>query len=112
MSAVLTTGSSVVCSSRGNVQTSSATKLRVNGQAVLIKTGIASKSITGCTHPVDTSKGIAACASVASVGVGFAAKLMVGGAGVALDSLSGIGDSTSPPDTISATASQSKLTAR
>jgi len=111
MSGVLTTSSSVTCSSQGKVQTSSNAKLRVNGSAVLIKSGIASKSISGCKHPVDESKSIAACKSVASVGGGFATKLTTGGAAVALASLSGMGDATSPPDTISASAGQSKLTA-
>jgi hypothetical protein len=110
MTAVLTTGSRVACSSQGTVQTSSNAKLSVNGRPVLLKAGIASKSIAGCSHPVDSSKGIAACTTVASVS-GFAGKLTVGGAGVALASLSGMGDSTNPIDTISASAQQSKLTA-
>jgi hypothetical protein len=111
MSAVLTTSSSVTCSFQGKVQTSSAAKLRVNGSPVLIKSSIASKSISGCNHPVDSSKSIAKCLNVASLGGGFAGKLTAGGAAVALASLSGVGDSTSPTDTISASAGQSKLTA-
>jgi hypothetical protein len=110
MSAVLTTASRVTCSSQGTVQTSSSLKLQVSGRPVLVKAGIASKAISACTHPVDSSKGIAACQSVASVS-GFAGKLTAGGAGVALASLSGLGDSTNPVDTISASAGQTKLTA-
>ena len=113
MSGVLTTGSSVSCSNQGTVATSSSAKLRVAGKPVLVSTGLASKAISGCAHPVDSSSKTDHCYSVVTILPStYSAKLTTGGSGVALDTLSGMGDSTPPPpDTLSATVGQTKLTA-
>jgi hypothetical protein len=112
MSGVLTTGSSVTCSNNGSVATSSSAKLRVAGNPVLVQSGIASKSISNCAHPIDSNSGANKCFTVLTVAPStFSMKLTTGGSGAALDTLSGTGSATNPPDTLSAQAGQTKLTA-
>lgn len=111
MSVALTTSSRVTCSSNGTVQTSSGAKLTVNGAPVLLASGIAGKPIAGCTHPTSSSPTATPCTTVASLSGGMSTKLTAGGAPVVLDSVGGLGDAVNPPDTISAQAQQTKLTA-
>lgn len=111
MSGVLTIGSQVTCSFQGTVQTSSNAKLTVNGAPVLLATGIAGKSIAGCTHPTSSSPTATPCTTVASLSGGLSSKLTAGSSPVVLDSVAGFGDSVNPIDTISAQAQQTKLTA-
>jgi hypothetical protein len=111
MSAVLTLGSRVTCSNQGTVTLSSSAKLTVQGEAVLLLASVAGQSIAGCTHPVDPNTSNALCTAVASVTGTPSSVLTAGGAGV-LVGVSGMGNSTPPPpDTLSASAGQSLLTA-
>src|SRR6266568_4191871 len=92
MSGVLTTSSNVTCGHNGKVQTSSSTKLTVNGQAVLLKSSIASMSIPDCsTIPASDTSGPTAkpCTTVSSVDNGEATKLTAGGSAVMLETLAG-----------------------
>jgi hypothetical protein len=112
MSGVLTTGSSVTCSNSGKVSVSSSAKLRVGGNPVLVQSGIAGKTISGCTHAIDSNSSEINCTAVLTISPStFSMKLTTGGSGAALDTLSGAGNSTNPPDSLSATAGQTKLTA-
>ncbi|MCG5072059.1 hypothetical protein [Paraburkholderia tagetis] len=118
MPGVLTTASNVTCGHAGNVSTSSATKLQVNGAAVLLQSGIASQSVAGCsTPPASDSSGPTAkpCTTVASVTGGPAAKLQAGGQPVMLDTLAGTTDGmvgkVTPQTLLAGIAGQTKLTA-
>lgn len=118
MTGVLTTGSNVVCGHGGTVSTSGAAKLKVSGNPVLLKAGIAGKSVSGCgTPPASDVSGPTAipCSSVTSVATGEATKLTMGGTPVMLDTLSGQTDGmvgkVTPQLLLSATAVQSKLKA-
>ena len=119
MSGVLTISSNVTCGHNGKVQTSSSAKLTVNGQAVLLKDSIASKSIATCsTKPAADASGTptdAPCITVSSVDSGGATKLTAGGSAVMLETLAGQTDGmvtkVTPQLLLSATAGQSKLTA-
>jgi hypothetical protein len=118
MPGVLTKGSNVTCGHGGTVVTSSPAKLKVNGQAVLLKDGIASKPVSGCTTPPasDPSGPTAIpCATVTSVDLGEATKLKVDGSAVMLETLAGKTDGMvakmTPQTLLSATAGQNKLTA-
>ncbi len=118
MAGVLTTSSKVICGHGGTVSTSSSAKLKVSGNPVLLKTGIAQQAISGCTTtvkpppPGPVSK---PCISVTSVDSGEATKLKAGGNPVILDLLTGQTDGTivnvTPQKLLSATAGQSKLKA-
>jgi hypothetical protein len=117
MPGVLTTGSNVTCGHAGTVTTSSTTKLKVNGQPALLKTGIESKSVSTCaTPPASDPSGPTAqpCSSVSSVDTGEATKLTAGGKPVMIDTLTGKTDGmvakVTPQTLLSATAGQSKLT--
>ena len=108
MAAVLTTGSSVTCAGGGTVSVSGESKLKVSGNGVLLKAGVQGKSIASCgtVPPPQTNK---PCTSVSSVSSGVATKLKVSGSGVLMESLSATADGSLP--TVSATASQTKLSA-
>ncbi len=115
---VLTTSSNCTCGHSGSVATSSSTKLQVSGNAVLLQTGIAGQSVSGCaTPPASDNSGPTAtkCMTVASVTAGTSAKLQAGGQPVMLDTLAGTTDGmvgkVTPQTLLSATAGQSKLTA-
>ncbi len=118
MPGVLTTGSNVSCGHGGTVGTSSSAKLKVSGNAVLLKTGIAMKSVSSCqTPPASDVSGPTAmkCTTVTSVDSGEATKLTAGGAPVVLETLTGQTDGmvgkVTPQLLLSATAGQSKLKA-
>lgn len=118
MPGVLTTGSSVVCGHGGTVSTSGSAKLKVTGNPVLLKAGIAGKSVSGCgtpTVPPPPGPPSSPCHSVASVITGEATKLKVSGSPVMLETLAGTTDGVigglTPQTLLSATAGQTKLTA-
>ena len=119
MSGVLTTASNVTCGHQGTVSTSSSTKLKVSGAAVLLQAGVAGKSVGTCSTPpaADASGTPTAqpCQTVASVGAGAATKLQAGGTPVMVDTLTGTTDGmvgkVTPQTLLSASAGQSKLTA-
>ncbi|HZD96152.1 MAG TPA: hypothetical protein VE133_17965 [Candidatus Sulfotelmatobacter sp.] len=118
MPGVLTTGSNVTCGHAGTVSTSGSDKLKVSGNPALLKTGIASKSISSCATPAasDVSGPTAIpCSTVSSVATGEATKLKISGAAVMLDTLTGQTDGmvgkVTPQLLLSATAVQSKLKA-
>ena len=107
MPAVLTTASSITCPTGGKVSTSGAVKLKVSGNGVLLKAGVQSKSISGCTTVPPPQTNIK-CSTVSSAS-GEASKLKVGGSGVLNASFSGSSNGSLP--TLSATAGQTKLSA-
>jgi hypothetical protein len=110
MPAVLTTGSTVGCGhSPGKVSTSSTAKLRVGTDAVLIETSIKGKSVSSCS--TQTTDKTSPCKTVSSVASGLATKLTAGGKPVALATIVGVTDGV-PPGSLSATAAQTKLTAK
>jgi hypothetical protein len=115
MAAVLTMASSVTCGhGPGKVQTSSAQKLTVGGNPVLVKASIAGRSVSGCTTPSDPNSGSVTCTAVTAVTAGDSTKLTAGSGAVTLASLAGgtNGTVSSTPQTLlSATAGQTKLTA-
>lgn len=112
MAFVLTTSSRIVCGSQGAVSTSGQAKLTVGGVPVLVKAGVAGKSLSGCTVVTNASSGTKQCSTVASVSAGEATKLTVGGAAVMLDTLAGTADGLPTPGAmLTATANQSKLKA-
>jgi len=109
---VLTTASEVLCDKLtgsnhgGAIATSSSAKLKVNGAAVLLRTGIGS-SVSGCKTPSTSSS--KPCVS-ATISGGEASKLTAGGRPVMLDSLKGTTDGV-PSGTVPGLAKQDKLTA-
>ncbi len=115
MGAVLTTASKVACGhDPGKVATSATAKLKVNGNLVLLKSGIAGKSVSGCSTVTDPNTSTLQCSTVTSVTAGEATKLKAGGSPVMLDTLAGATNGTvsgTPQTKLSATASQTKLTA-
>jgi hypothetical protein len=106
----LTVSSDVECGHKGLVAVDSSAKLTVGGNAVLLASGVVSKTVsascatpsTSTTHP---------CTSVLSIlPTSLATKLTAGGMPVVLDSLSGLTNGL-PPGKLMAIAGQSKLTA-
>lgn len=109
MGSPLTIASTVQCGHFGTVAVSSSTKLTVSGSAVLIQTGVAGKSVAGCTTQV-TPGGNKPCTTVGSVAPpSLALKLTAGGQPVVLDSLVGLTDGV-PPGALLGVAGQTKLT--
>jgi len=112
MPRVLTTASEVLCGKLtasnhgGVVATTSSAKLKVNGAAVLLKTGIG-PSVSDCTTPSTSSSKPCASATITS---GEASKLTAGGSPVMLAALKGTADGV-PPGAVLASAKQNKLTA-
>lgn len=113
---VLTTGTSVTCGHQGKVSTNGTAKLTVNGQNVLLRSGVEGQSVKN-NPPADldscTTKKTnttSPCAAVLSVSTGEATKLKVGGKPVLLDTLMGTTNGN-PPGTLSVQANQSKLRA-
>ncbi len=119
MPGVLTLNSSVTCGHSGTVQTTSSTKLTVDGAKVLLLSGISGKGINGCltVNSVDgnTIKDDP-CGSVVAAIPGESSKLTAGGTPVAVDTLSGTTDGilnkTTPVTGLSGSADQTKLAAR
>jgi hypothetical protein len=115
----LTIASTVTCNHQGVVAVSSAAKLTVNGSAVLVESGVLSKSIVPGTcltplHVPPPPPPTSPCTTVVSVlPTSMATKLTAGGMAVLLDSLAGQTDGVCvpPPGTLSAAAGQNKLTA-
>jgi len=115
MAGVLTTASVVTCGHSGTVSTSSSAKLKVSGNPVVLKVGVQGKSVSGCLTVTDPNTGALQCSLVATVSSGEAVKLKAGGQGVILDTLSGGTNGTVGglvQNLLSATAGQSKLTAK
>ncbi len=112
MAKPMTTAGEVKCGhGSGKVKLGSgASKLTVGGNAVLRKSDVDSKTVTGCGTTTNPNTGEVQCAT-ASVMSGEASKLTVGGDAVMLDSLSGTTKEGIPPGVLSATAGQSKLEA-
>jgi hypothetical protein len=112
---ILTEASTVMCGHGGTVATAGFSKLQVNGSAVLLKTGIAGKSVSStCGTPNDSNSGSKQCTSVAEVSSGEASKLKAGGQPVMLETLAGSTDGTvtgMPQKLLSGQAQQTKLSA-
>jgi hypothetical protein len=122
MAAVLTTSSNITCSHSGGITPDGASKLKINGSPVVLKAGVAGKSVgpPPCSVVTDPNTGTKQCLTVAAVSGGEASKLKVNGQPVLLETLSGTTDGTGPkppdpppalPNGIKATANQTKLTA-
>jgi len=118
MAGVLTTGSTVGCGHGGTVSTSGAAKLKVSGNPVLLKTGIAGQAVSGCKTPLvvpPPPPPSSPCHTVASVITGEATKLKVNGSPVMLDTLTGTTDGVvagvTPQTLLFATAAQTRLEA-
>jgi len=112
MPAVLTAGSTLKCAHQGTVSTSGSSKLKVDGNDVLILAGLGAWSI----GPECTNKGgsLKPCTKVVPPpAAGVATKLIVDGSPAILDTLSVITDSTpAPPGLVTAqSANQNKLVA-
>lgn len=107
---VLTIASAIPCSHNGSVEVSSAAKLHVNGNAVLVKSDIQGKSIAGCsTQKSDKSE---QCTKVNLVMAGEGRKLTIGGIPVILEDVTGATDGIiggTPQQLSKASAGQSKL---
>jgi len=116
MGTVLTKADTVSCGHPpGKVDVSSSAKLTVNGNAVLLKSSIMGKSISGpCSTPQSNST--SPCKTVLSITGGEATKLTVGGQPVMLaESTTGTTDglpATPPPGSLFAIAGQTKLTSQ
>lgn len=87
-------GSNVSCGhgALSSVSTTSAAKLRVNGQPVLTRAGVLGKTVTGCSTVAssDASGPVnVTCTLVSKVSAGESTKLKVGGQPVLLDTLKG-----------------------
>jgi hypothetical protein len=124
MAGVLTTNSTVACGHSGNVTVTGTQKLIVSNNPVLVKAGIAGKTILDCQtiEPANDPSGTPTgnkCKNVSSVSSGEATKLKVKVNGqwqaVMLDTLSGTTDGMvakiTPQLLLSAKAEQTKLTA-
>lgn len=88
---VLTTASKVHCAHPlagvpSTVQTEGNAKLRVGGQAVLLKTGIVGHKVTGCGI---TGPNSSPCSAVSAITAGDKGRLRVGGVPVVMDTLDG-----------------------
>jgi hypothetical protein len=112
MAFALTQGSTVNCAHQGKVAlVPSQSKLTVGGQAVLVETDIAGKSITGCGLPTTTNS-VTCLAVVSEIPGGTSLRLKVGGKAVLIDSANGLtnGSQSSVPATWSVLdAGQTKL---
>lgn len=106
MANVLTSASSITCGHQGRVSTTSAAKLTIDGNPVLI--GVGSTVSAACT--LQNSNSSKKCTTATPVG-GKAAKLCVGGSPVMLDTVTGTTDGYPPPGVITVDAGQTKLTA-
>ena len=114
MPGVLTENSRITCATNGTVSTTGTAKLTVADSPVLVRAGVAGKSVGSCTTVTDTNTGLVKCAAVVAVTAGEAAKLKVGGAPVLLDTFAGTTDGVHPsatPATLTAQARQTALTA-
>lgn len=112
MGFALTQGSAVNCVHQGKVAlTPSQSKLTIGGQAVLVETDVAGKSIAGCTLPT-TMTSVTCLAVVSEIPGGTSLRLKVGGKAVLIDSANGLtnGSQSGVPATWSVVdAGQTKL---
>jgi hypothetical protein len=110
MPKVLTKGSSLTCAHQGTIKlTPSQTKLKVDGQAVLVDGDLVGATVSGCTTP--TSQTSKPCSSVVSMMAGAALHLKVGGKGVLLDTAAGLTDGLPTNSWSVQSAGQTKLDA-
>jgi hypothetical protein len=106
MAQVLTTSAQVKCQHGGMAVLTSSSKLAVSGTKVLLKAGVGQ-----LTSPVCPNSGGPPTPDLnVSITTGLSQKLMSDGNPVLLSTLTGTGDG-SPPGTVSATESQTKLMA-
>lgn len=109
MPEILTTGSQVTCEHKGTVfLKSSQTKLKIDGQPVLLESDLAGSAITGCQNVSATTK---ACTTVSLVTAGKASGLTVNGTPVLTADASGPTDGTPPAKWSVSSAGQTKLVA-
>lgn len=108
MPPVLTMGSTVNCADQGTVAKSSSAKLKVSGNAVLVKASVDSKTISNC--PVPNTNSTSKCMTATVTG-GESTKLKVGGAAVLVGTMIGQSDGLPGPKPLSVTPAQSKLSA-
>lgn len=106
MPQVLTTSAQVTCSHHGGALLTSGSKLKVNGTPVLLASGVGQISSPVCPN----SGGPPTPDLNVTIAGGQAQKLKSDGNAVLLSSLTGTGDGA-PPGAISATETQTKLTA-
>jgi hypothetical protein len=115
MPRALTEGSTLVCLHLGTVQlTAGQSKLRVNGERVLIEGDLSGAMIAGCKTVADPNSKTAPCLSISSVINGVATKLKVSGQRVLLETITGLTDGTlsgTPQSWSVQSAGQSKLQA-
>jgi hypothetical protein len=91
MPKVITQGSSLTCAHQGKIQLApSQTKLKVDGQAVLVEGDLIGAAIVGCTVVESTSS--KRCTSVVSMAAGASLKLKVDGKAVLLETAAGLTD--------------------
>jgi hypothetical protein len=108
MNEVLVAPSTVVCPhAPGTVRADKTSRLTVGKKPVLLA-GIDGKTIDGC--PITTSQSTSPCRTVSTVVTSGKSKLTVGRVSVLLVSVTGISNGV-PPGAITATASQTRLTA-
>lgn len=109
MPQVLTTSAQVVCNHGGGALLSGNPKLKVNGTPVLLQSGIGQITSPPCTlKPAPSSPTPDLTITIAA---GQSQKLMANGSPVMLSTLTGTGDATPTPGTISGSDSQTKLMA-
>jgi hypothetical protein len=111
---VLTNACLIDCGHGGKVQKEAQTKLAVDGQGVLIKSDVETKSIRDCQTKPQDKPPQKPCTTCLTVQKEVASKLTIGGAGVLLAGLSGTTDGVPPPAKpvkLEATNFQTKLTA-
>src|SRR5258708_394033 len=124
MRKVLTTQSTVTCGHRlllktGTVQIASTAKLKVSGEAVLLRASVVGKSIPDCGSPVPPKgpQGNIMCTTVLTVANAPQPKLKVNGDPVLVERITGSTSGTvvndpeqpTPQKKLAATANQSKL---
>jgi hypothetical protein len=96
MPKVITQGSLLNCAHQGKIQvTPTQTKLKVDGQAVLVEGDLIGAPIVGCT--VVESTGTKRCTSVVSMTLGASQKLKVDGKAVLLETATGFTDGLPTP---------------
>jgi hypothetical protein len=117
MTAVVTAASLVACGHGGKVATVGTPKLTVGGSPVLVASGVAGMTVTGCGTPtVTTTPPSSPCTTVLTVTTptSLATKLFVDGDPVVTAALAGttngVVSGTTPQTLLSATVTQTFLT--
>jgi hypothetical protein len=106
MANVLTSASSITCGHEGQISSTSAANLTIDGNPVLIEIG----STVSDTCKLQDSNSSKKCATAIAEG-GKAAKLCVDGSPVMLHTVKGTTNGYPPPGMITVDAKQTKLTA-